>query len=230
MKTIGLLGGMSWESTREYYRILNEETARRLGGLHSAECVLYSVDFAPFAEAMAADRWDEVRDRLFAAAQIVERSGARMLLVCTNTMHLFADELQERLSIPILHIADAAGKACVARGVRKVLLLGTRFTMEKDFYRRKLEQRYGLEVLVPGPDDRELLHRIIFDELCRGVIREESRTAILEVIARHAAEGADGVILACTELPLILRQEDSELPLLDTTELHAREAVDLALE
>jgi aspartate racemase len=229
MKTIGLLGGMSWESSSEYYRILNETVAARLGGLHSADCLLYSVDFAAVEALQHAERWDELTQMMISAAQRLERGGAELLLICTNTMHRMAPEVQAAIGIPLLHIADAAGEAVKARGLHTVGLLGTRFTMEGDFYRRRLTDKFGLDVLIPEEADRETVHRVIYEELVKGEIRESSRDAYLEIITKLRSRGAEGVILGCTEIPLLVHQTDVEIPVFDTTRIHAEAAVDWAL-
>ncbi|MDD3448451.1 MAG: aspartate/glutamate racemase family protein [Gammaproteobacteria bacterium] len=230
MKTIGLLGGMSWESTLSYYRLINEEVKARLGGLHSARICLYSVDFDPLEKLQQADDWEGIGRLLSAAARRVEAGGADFLLICTNTMHRVAPQLERQLAIPILHIADATAERLVADGIRRVGLLGTRFTMEQDFYRGRLADRHGLEVLVPEAAEREVVHRIIYGELCQGKISADSRRLYLDIIAGLAARGAGAVILGCTEIALLVRQEHTPVPLYDTTAIHARQAVDRALE
>ncbi|MFG2501335.1 aspartate/glutamate racemase family protein [Streptomyces sp. NPDC048441] len=228
MKTIGLIGGMSWESSAEYYRLLNELVRERLGGLHSARCVLYSVDFAEIEELQVAGEWEQAGEVLARAAKGVEAAGADLVLICTNTMHKVADQVQGALSVPLLHLADATADAVLAAGVRRVGLLGTAFTMEQDFYRERLTAR-GLEVLVPDAEGRALVHRVIYEELCLGVVREESRADYLGVIAGLVTDGAEGVILGCTEIELLISQEHSEVPVFPTTRLHAEAAVRAAL-
>ncbi|MFD5932564.1 aspartate/glutamate racemase family protein [Streptomyces sp. NPDC060333] len=228
MKTIGLLGGMSWESTAEYYRLLNEFTRERLGGLHSARCVLYSVDFAEIERLQAQGRWDEAGEVLADAARSLEAAGADLVLLCTNTMHKVADQVQAAVSVPLLHLADATAEAVRARGLRRVGLLGTAFTMEQDFYRGRLAAG-GLEVSVPDADERALVHRVIYEELCIGVVREESRTAYREVIAGLVAAGAEGIVLGCTEIELLVGAEDSPVPVFPTARIHAAAALDAAL-
>lgn len=228
MKTIGLIGGMSWESSAEYYRLLNELVRERLGGLHSARCVLHSVDFAEIEEFQRAGEWERAGDVLAAAAKGLEAAGADLVLICTNTMHKVADQVASAVSVPLLHLGDATAEAVRARGVRRVGLLGTAFTMEQDFYRDRL-RAHGLDVLTPDADDRALVHRVIYEELCLGVVREESRAAYQDVIARLVADGADGVILGCTEIELLIRQEHSPVPVFPTTLLHAEAAVSAAL-
>lgn len=229
MKTVGLLGGMSWESSAEYYRIVNQEVAARLGGLHSARCVLLSVDFAEIEELQSAGDWDEAGRRLAAEARRLQAAGADLLVLCTNTMHRVADAVEAAIGIPLLHLADATAVRIRERGLHRVGLLGTRFTMEQDFYRGRLEERHGLEVLTPGPEDRALVHRVIYDELVRGRVEESSRAEYQRILHRLADRGAEGIILGCTEIPLLVRAEDSPVPLFDTTRIHAEEAVRRAL-
>ncbi|TGB09101.1 aspartate/glutamate racemase family protein [Streptomyces sp. MZ04] len=229
MKTIGLLGGMSWESSAECYRLLNELVRERLGGLHSARCVLYSVDFAEIEELQVAGEWERAGELLARAAKGVEAAGADLVLICTNTMHKVADQVQGVLSVPLLHLADATADAVLAAGVWRVGLLGTAFTMEQDFYRDRLTAR-GLDVLVPDEEGRALVHRVIYEELCVGVVRDESRIAYQEVIADLVRDGAQGVILGCTEIELLIGQEHSPVPVFPTTRLHAEAAVAIALQ
>jgi len=230
MKTIGLIGGMSWESSAEYYRIINQEVARRLGGLHSAQSLLYSVDFAEVETLQHQGRWDEATALMVEAARRVERGGADLVLLCTNTMHRMADAVQDGVAIPLLHIADATGARVRARGLTTVGLLGTRFTMEQDFYRGRLVRRHGLDVLIPEPEaERQVVHDVIYEELCRGEVRAASREAYRRVIAGLVARGAQGIILGCTEIMLLITQEDSPVPVFDTTSIHAHAAVDDAL-
>lgn len=229
MKTLGLIGGMSWESTVTYYQLLNRMTRERLGGAHSAPLILWSVDFEPIAELQAAERWDEAGAVLADAARRLERAGAEGLLICANTMHLVADEVQAAVSIPLIHVAEATAEAVRAAGVTRPLLLATRYTMEKPFYREHL-QRAGIKAVVPTEVDRTRLHRMIFEELVRGVLNPQSKAAMLQIIAaEHAAHGVDAVILGCTELGLLLRPEDLDLPVFDTTTIHARAAMAFAL-
>ena len=230
MKTIGLLGGMSWESTASYYRIINDEIKRRLGGLHSAQIVLYSLDFQGIENLQHQDRWDEAADILVDGARRIESAGADFLLICTNTMHKVAGRVESEIDIPLLHIADATGRQIHNRGFNKVALLGTRFTMEQAFYRGRLEERFDLEVLVPDKAERELVHRVIYDELCLGSIRQTSREQFVGIIGGLADRGAEAVILGCTEIALLVDQKDTSMPLLDTTRIHAIAAVDEALE
>jgi amino-acid racemase len=228
MRVIGLIGGMSWQSTADYYRLCNELVRDRLGGLHSARLLLYSVDFAPIERMQAEDRWDEAGAALAQAAASLEAGGAQVLVLCTNTMHKVADAITAEASIPLLHLADVTADAVLGAGVDTVGLLGTAFTMEQDFYRNRLADR-GLRVLIPGPDDRALVHRVIYDELCRGVVTRQSRAAYRGVIGRLAAEGARGIVLGCTEIELLIGVEDSPVPVFPTTRLHAEAAVEFAL-
>ncbi len=229
MKTIGLIGGMSWESSLEYYRLVNEETKRRLGPLHSARSLMLSVNFAEIEVLQQAGRWDEAGELLARAAQSLERGGADFILLCTNTMHLVARQIEAAVSITLVHIADPTAQAIQSRGFSRVGLLGTRFTMEKDFYKGRLEQKFGLQVSVPASPDREVIHTVIYKELVQGVIREESKHHYLEIIERLRQEGVEGIILGCTEIGLLVKQADTDIPLFDTTHLHAQAAVDLAL-
>ncbi|MGW3076212.1 MULTISPECIES: aspartate/glutamate racemase family protein [unclassified Kitasatospora] len=228
MRTVGLIGGMSWESTAEYYRLLNRLTRERLGGLHSARLVLYSVDFAQIERLQAAGRWEEAGEVLADAARSLEAAGADLLLICTNTMHKVADQVAAAVSVPLLHLADTTAAAVRAAGLRRVGLLGTAFTMEQDFYRGRLTAG-GLDVLVPQADSRALVHRVIYEELCVGQVREESRAAYRRVIGDLVAGGAEGIVLGCTEIELLVRPEDSPVPVFPTTRLHAEAAVDAAL-
>jgi len=227
--TIGLIGGMSWESSAHYYRLINEAARARRGPTASARCLMWSFDFSQIEVLQHAGRWDELAERLADAGKALERGGADFLVLCTNTMHRLAGELQAAVDLPLLHIADPTGEAIKAAGLRKVGLLGTAFTMEHAFYRGRLEERFGLEVVVPGEADRALVHRVIYDELVAGVVRDESRQAYREVIARLAGDGAEGIILGCTEIMLLVGQSDSPVPVFDTTTLHALAAVDRAL-
>lgn len=228
MRVIGLLGGMSWESSIEYERIINTEVRRRLGGIHSAELVMRSYDFARIEALQAAGEWEAGGAILAADAQRLEAAGAELIVVCTNTMHLVAEQIEAAIGVPLLHIADATADAVTAAGLDTIGLLGTRYTMELDFMRGRLE-RHGLTVLVPEPDDRELVNRVIYDELVRGVVSDESRVAYLDVIDRLLARGAAGIVAGCTEIELLIRAEDLDVPLFPTLALHAIAAVDAAL-
>ena len=228
MKRIGLLGGMSWESSAEYYRLVNELVRERLGGLHSAECLLFSVDFATVETLQVEGRWEEAGRLLGEAAAVLERGGADFVVLCTNTMHKVADAVQTGLSVPFLHLGDTTARAVVGAGVRRVGLLGTAFTMEQDFYRDRLAS-FGLDVVVPDADDRALVHRVIYDELCLGVVSDDSRRRYRAVIERLVDAGCEGIILGCTEIELLIGQQDSPVPVFPTTRLHAEAAVALAL-
>lgn len=228
MKTIGLLGGMSWESTVTYYQAINQGIKSRLGGLHSAKLMLASVDFAEIERLQHAGDWAATGDILRMAAQSVERAGAHGLLICTNTMHKVADQIQAAIKIPLLHIADATAASLIRDGVGTVGLIGTAFTMEQDFYVGRLASA-GLAVIIPNPEQRGLIHRVIYEELCQGEIDAASRTAYLAIIADLQARGADAVILGCTEIGLLVNQSDTELPLYDTTAIHAHAAVEFML-
>ncbi|MBD1572101.1 aspartate/glutamate racemase family protein [Vibrio sp. S17_S38] len=228
MKTIGLLGGMSWESTASYYKAINEGVKTQLGGLHSAKICLYSVDFSEIEKLQHQGKWDETAIILSQVAQSVEAGGADFLLICTNTMHKVADEIQANISIPILHIADATAEQLVIDGITKVGLLGTRFTMEQDFYKSRLTEKFGIDVLVPNSDDRTRVHEVIYDELCLGTINPDSKEQYLSIVDNLHAQGAQAVILGCTEIALLINQNDTAVPLYDTTEIHAKSAVELA--
>jgi aspartate racemase len=228
MKRIGLIGGMSWESSLEYYRLINEEVKMRLGGLHSAECLLYSVDFDKIEFYMRTDQWDSIANELVKAAKTLESAGACFIVLCTNTMHKLAGQIQEGIGVEFLHIADAAADEIVKADIKKVGLLGTRPTMEQDFYRNRLEER-GLEVIIPDQKDREIVHDIIFKELCLGIIKQKSRLEFKRIIEELVVAGAGGIILGCTEISLLVKKEDSEVPLFDTTYIHAIKAVDKSL-
>jgi len=229
MKTIGLIGGMSWESSIEYYRIINEEARARLGKLHSAQSLMYSVDFAGIEEMQREGRWEEATECMIDAARRLEKGGADFVVICTNTMHRMADEVQASIGIPVLHVVDAAADAVKSKGLRSVGLLGTRFTMEEEFYRGRLARKHGLEVHVPEPGDRERVHRVIYDELIAGELRQQSREAFLRIIEALVARGAQGIILGCTEIGLLVKDGDCSVPLFDTTRIHALAAVEQAL-
>jgi aspartate racemase len=230
MKTIGMIGGMSWESSIEYYRILNETVKDRLGGLHSARSVMYSVDFAEIEIMQSEGRWEQATQVMIEAARHVEAGGADFLIICTNTMHKMANAVEAAIHIPLLHIADATARAVKTQGFSKIALLGTKFTMEEDFYRLRLAKKYGLEVLIPDMEDREIIHSVIYDELVLGDIKPESREKYKRIIGKLIAAGAQGIILGCTEIGLLVKQDDSQVPLFDTTYIHAISAVELALE
>jgi aspartate racemase len=230
MKVIGLIGGMSWESTTQYYRLINESVKEKLGGLHSAKCILYSVDFAEVEELQRQGQWTKAGALLLDAAQKVEKAGADLVLVCTNTMHKLAGTIQAGIGIPLLHIADATAEKVKEANLQRVGLLGTRFTMEDGFYRARLIERSGLEVTIPNPEDRKAVHRIIYEELCVGKIQPESRALLAAIMSRLVQGGAEGIILGCTELGLLLSEQDSPVPIFDTTRIHAVAAVERAIK
>ena len=228
MKTVGLIGGMSWESTVPYYRTINRVVGERLGGLHSAKLVMYSVDFQEIEQLQHEGRWAEAGTILAQSARALKLAGADFLVLCTNTMHKVAPQIEAAVDVPLLHIADATATRVKSRGLTRIGLLGTRFTMEEDFYRERLE-RHGLRILVPGPEERERVHRVIYDELCRGSVLAASRLEYQEIVAGLIRQGAEGVILGCTEIGLLLRPQDADVPLFDTAEIHAEEAARFAL-
>ena len=230
MKTIGLIGGMSWESTIEYYRIINQVVQMKLGGVHSAKIVMVSLDFAEIEELQTQAKWEEATSIMVDSAKRLEKCGADMVLICTNTMHLMADEVQEGINIPLLHIADATAQTVIEQGLKKVGLLGTRFTMEKDFYRGRLEKKHKLKVLIPDENQRDIVHRVIYQELVKGQIKENSREKYREIIESLVKNGAEGIILGCTEIGLLVKQEDTAVPVFDTTDIHAQAAVEAALD
>lgn len=228
MKTIGLIGGMSWESTQTYYRLINEGVKAELGGLHSAKLVLYSVDFAEIESLQHQGDWPATAEILIDAAQALERAGANFILICTNTMHKVAEQVQQAISIPLLHIADATARVLKNDKIKRVGLLGTRFTMEQTFYRERLEHQ-GIQVIIPNKVQRERVHAVIYNELCLGKINTESKQDYLEIVRSLQEQGAEGVILGCTEIGLLIQRSDTDVTLYDTTEIHAQEAVKVAL-
>ena len=230
MKTIGLIGGMSWESSIEYYRIINETAKEKLGGLHSAKSLMVTVDFAEIEKLQHEDRWDEAAQILVKCAQDLERGGADCIVLCTNTMHKLADQIIANVNIPFLHIADATAEKIVMAGMKKIGLLGTRFTMEHDFYKGRLVHNFGLDVLVPNEADRDIVHRVIYGELVQGKILDASRAEYRRIMQALIDEGAQGIILGCTEIELLVKQEDSSVPLFPTTQIHAVAAVEFALK
>mgnify|MGYP006286425841 CR=1 FL=1 len=229
MKTIGFIGGMSWESSAIYYQLANRLVKKRLGQSHSSQNIMLSVDFQEIAELQHAGKWEELTSIMVDAAVKLEKAGAESIVICTNTMHLMAPDVQQAVSIPLLHIADAVGEAIKARGIDTVALLGTGFTMEKGFYKEMLEAKFGIGVITPDEGDRALVHNIIYRELVRGIFRPESRDIYGQVIGRLQERGAGGVILGCTEIPLLIQQEHVEIPLFDTTTIHAEKAVEWQL-
>lgn len=230
MKTIGLLGGMSWESSIEYYRIINETVRAKLGGLHSAKSIMVSVDFAEVEVLQHQGKWREAAHMLIDAAKQLERGGAELVVLCTNTMHKIADDIQAHVEIPFLHIADATAQRVIEAGIERIGLLGTRFTMEEEFYKGRLAQNDGLRVSVPNALEREIVHRVIYEELVLGKIEQRSKAQYIDIMDRLVREGAQGIILGCTEIGLLIHQEDSRVPLFDTTRIHAKAAVEYALK
>ncbi len=229
MKTIGLLGGMSWESSALYYRLINQEAGRRLGGLHNAPSVMLTLDFAEIEEIQRKSDWDTAGARLAGVARRLEEAGAELVVLATNTMHICADRIAEEIDVPFIHIADTTAETVKAAGIGTVGLLGTRFTMEKDFYSGRLRKKHGLDVLTPDAGDRTIVHDVIYEELVRGLIEDSSRSVFREVIARLIERGAEGVIFGCTELSLLVGESDSSVPVFDTTRIHAESAVAMAL-
>ncbi|AOZ94409.1 aspartate/glutamate racemase family protein [Paenibacillus crassostreae] len=228
MKTIGLIGGMSWESSAEYYRLMNELVKKRLGGLHSAKCILYSVDFAEIELCQHEGRWVDAADILVQAAQCLESAGADAIVLCTNTMHRLANEIKSQVHIPFLHIAHAAVEEIQLKGIKKVGLLGTRYTMEQEFYRGEIEKN-GIEVVVPDKHGREVVHKVIYEELCKGQIIPNSRDLYMRIMNQMVVDGAEGIILGCTEITLLIKPEHATVPIFDTTFLHANKAVDFSI-
>lgn len=230
MKTIGLIGGMSWESSIEYYRIINETAKEKLGGLHSAKSLMVTVDFAEIEKLQHADRWDEAGQILVKCAQDLERGGADFIVLCTNTMHKLADQITANVNIPFLHIADATAEKIVKAGIKRIGLLGTRFTMEHDFYKGRLVNKFGLDVITPEKEDRDIVHRVIYEELVLGKIVKSSRREYIRIMNDLLTQGAEGVILGCTEIELLIKDGDCTAPLFPTTKIHAIAAVEKALE
>ncbi len=229
MKTIGLLGGMSWESTATYYALINQGIRRQLGGLHSAECIIYSVEFEAIEQLQRKGKWDQAAAILTEAAKKIEAAGADVLLICTNTMHKVAPAVEEAISIPLLHIADATAEALLEQQISNVGLLGTEFTMEEEFYKGRLQKKYGIKVCIPEEEERRIVHRVIFEELCCGIKNDHSREQFVKITQALADRGAQAVILGCTEIALLLRQKDTEVQLFDTTAIHSEKAVLYAL-
>jgi aspartate racemase len=229
MKTIGLIGGTSWVSTLEYYRIINETVNEKLGKEHSARCILYSVDFEEDIMRNI-EKWDNITDLFIDYAKKIEYFGADFLILCANTMHKIADDVQKSINIPILHIADATGIKIVEKGFKKVGLLGTKITMEEEFYKKRLKEGFGIDAIVPERDEREIIHKIIHEELTHGIIKDSSKQKYIKIIKNLADNGAQGIILGCTEIPLLIKQNDLDIPIFDTTSIHAKAAVEFALK
>lgn len=227
MKTIGLIGGLSWESTSEYYSYINRFVKEKLGGLHSAKCLLHSFDFQEMVDLQHTGEWDQATNQMIHAAKTLENGGADMIVICTNTMHKMAPEVTNEVKIPLLHIVDTVAEKINEQGMTKVGLLGTKFTMEQPFYKEYLN-KHGIEVVIPNEEDRKIVHDVIYNELCKGDFQEASKDKYLQIINRLSNQGAEGIILGCTEIPLLVKQEDTLVPLFDSTLLHAKAAVDLA--
>lgn len=230
MKIIGLIGGMSWESTVDYYKYLNEGIKEALGGLNSAKILLYSYNFNEMEVMLSSEDWDGLTRNLIEKSIKLQEAGADMIAICTNTMHKMAPDIEKAIDIPLIHIADATGEAIRERGQKKVALLGTNFTMNGDFYRGRIKEKFGIEVIVPNKEGRQLVNNIIFDELCRGIIKEESKSKYIEIIEKLAKKGAEGVILGCTEIPLLIKNEDTSIPIYDTTKIHSDTLVKQAIK
>ncbi|MBU1338024.1 MAG: aspartate/glutamate racemase family protein [Acidobacteria bacterium] len=230
MKVIGMIGGMSWESSLEYYRLVNEGVKTALGGLHSARCLMYSVEFAEIEALQHRGAWDELTDIMTDAGQRLRKGGADFILICTNTMHRMAEAVEKEAGIPLLHIADATGERIQSMNMTKVGLLGTKFTMEQDFYKGRLKKKFGIEVIIPDDRGRDVIHSIIYNERCLGTIREDSRMRYVDIINELVGRGAQGIVLGCTEIPLLVKQGDVTVPIFDTTAIHAKAAVDFALQ
>ncbi|WP_196794415.1 aspartate/glutamate racemase family protein [Leptotrichia hofstadii] len=223
MKTIGLIGGMSWESTVTYYKIINETVKERLGGLHSAKCILYSVDFQEIEECQANGNWEKSGEILGEAAYNLEKAGADFIVICTNTMHKVVNQIKEKISIPILHIAEMTAEKILEKGLKNIALLGTKYTMEQDFYKSKLIEK-GINVIIPDKNDIEIINKVIYDELCLGTINSNSKKKFLEIVDKLRSKGAEGIILGCTEIGLLIKNEDTDVPLFDTAIIHAKQA------
>ena len=223
LKTIGLIGGMSWESTVTYYKIINETVKERLGGLHSAKCILYSVDFQEIEECQANGNWEKSGEILGEAANNLEKAGADFIVICTNTMHKVVDQIKEKISIPILHIAEMTAEKILEKGLKNIALLGTKYTMEQDFYKSKLIEK-GINVIIPDKNDIEIINEVIYDELCLGTINSDSKKKFLEIVDKLRSKGAEGIILGCTEIGLLIKNEDTDVPLFDTAIIHAEQA------
>ena len=223
MKTIGLIGGMSWESTVTYYKIINETVKEKLGGLHSAKCILYSIDFQEIEECQANGNWEKSGEILGEAANNLEKAGADFIVICTNTMHKVVNQIKEKISIPILHIAEMTAEKILEKGLKNIALLGTKYTMEQDFYKSKLIEK-GINVIIPDKNDIEIINKVIYDELCLGTINSNSKKKFLEIVDKLRSKGAEGIILGCTEIGLLIKNEDTDVPLFDTAVIHAEEA------
>ena len=229
MKTIGLIGGMSWESSLEYYRLINQMVKEKLGEPHSAKSIMYSVDFAEYEKLQHEGKWAELTEKMVDIGQNLEQAGSDLVLICTNTMHKMAPEVQDSIEIPLLHIADAAADEIKSQNIKKVGLLGTKFTMEEDFYKGRLKEKHNIDVIIPKQEERDKVHKVIYQELISGIINDDSRREFQAIIKNLKTRGAEGVVLGCTEIPLLIKEKDSVIPVFDTTMLHARKAVEMAL-
>lgn len=229
MKTIGIIGGMSWESTKVYYEIINEQIKQKLGGFHSCKCLIYSVDFDEIQKYQHSDNWEELNDLMADAAKRLQLAGADFIILATNTMHLCVDAIKEAVDVPFLHIAQATSSAIIKNNIKKVALLGTKFTMEKDFYKSILNEN-NIEVITPNEEERDIIHSIIYGELVKGIIKDESRDKFKAIISKLQLQGAEGVVLGCTEIPLLISQDDVEIEVFDTSRIHAEKAVEMALK
>jgi len=230
VKTIGLIGGMSWESSLEYYRIVNQLVKEKLGEPHSAKCIMYSVDFAEYENLQHEGKWAELTEKMVDIGKKLEATGSDLVLICTNTMHKMAPQVQESIKVPLLHIADAAADEIKSRNMKKVGLLGTKFTMEQDFYKKRIQKKHDIEVIIPDDKERDTVHNVIYKELISGIINESSRKKFQKIIENLKDRGAEGVILGCTEIPLLIKDKDSVIPVFDTTMLHAKKAVEMAFK
>lgn len=229
MKTIGLIGGMSWESSVEYYRIINETVKEKLGGLHSAKCLMYSVDFHEIEVLQHQDKWKELTEIMIDAGDKLKSGGAYFIVICTNTMHKMAEDIEKAVGLKVLHIAEATGEEIIKSGIKKVGLIGTKFTMEGDFYKKVLKDKYEIDVIIPEAEDREIIHNVIYEELCKGEINLESKEKYKEIIGKLSEKGAEGIVLGCTEIPLLIKQEDVNIKVFDTTTIHGIAAVEFAI-
>lgn len=229
MKTIGLIGGMSWESSVEYYKIINETVKNKLGGLHSAKCLMYSVDFHEIEVLQHQDKWEELTEIMIDAGEKLKNGGADFIVICTNTMHKMAEDIEKAVGLKVLHIAEATGEEIIRSGIKKVGLIGTKFTMEGDFYKKVLKDKYNIDVIIPEAEEREIIHNVIYDELCKGEINSESKEKYKEIIGKLSENGAEGIVLGCTEIPLLIKQEDVNIKVFDTTTIHGISAVEFAI-
>jgi aspartate racemase len=230
MKTIGLIGGMSWESSVDYYRIINEETRNILGGSHSSKCLMYSFDFHEIEELQNKNSWEELTKEMVLQADNLKKAGADFIVICTNTMHIMAPDIEKRTGLKVLHIADVTGEEIKRKSIGKVALLGTKFTMEGSFYKKVLKDKHNIDIVIPNDEDREVIHNIIYNELVRGIIKDDSRQKYIKIIDKLVDKGAEGVVLGCTEIPLLIKQKDVSIPIFNTTEIHSKAAVRYAID